>query len=508
MTMEPVIYLHPLFHGGKTFVRLSFKQDPALFHFLSQQQDILRFSKTFNCLVTHYKKEPLEKLKIIVKGKAKLDTAALMRYALQAQVTVVKKEQPQGASQPLVQLIPAELGGKSILLIRFRVHQHLLKLMKSQPLAHFYVQGKCWYILREEMELLEVIQLLQPHARLRLDSKLYPLDFATQKQLLTGGSKDWGNINADAFLHKLYGRGYSENTIAAYYSLVGRFIRNCAFKHEDALGTLQASTVNQYHSRWMAQGNVAAGSINQSVSAIKFYLQQVLDMPMDSLELVRTKKERILPKVMSLQEVAAVLTAPGNLKHRSMLALLYSGGLRVGELIHLKVSDIDWERNQIRIRQAKGNKDRMTILSQVLYQILRTYLDAFRPQTYLFEGQWGGPYTDSSLRSVFKQALKKAKIEKPFTLHCLRHSFATHLLEGGTDLRYIQSLLGHNSSKTTEIYTHVSQQAVQNIQSPLDRLDLSGKCHKFPGKQRGERNNLMQEPNPIYTTKTRLQLIF
>ena len=503
-SLESVIYLYPLFHDGKTFVRLSFEQDNALYHFLCQLKDILRYSKTFKCLVTHYKKEPLERLKAVIKGRARLDTSALMRYALQAKVEAVKKKQPQGASQPLVQLIPGVLEGRQIMLIRFRYHQALQNLMKAQQYTHYYAKGKCWYYFKEEIELVKVVELLQPNARMRLDPKLYPLDYATQKQLITGGSKDWGAIDPGPFLDKLYGRGYSDSTINVYYSLMGRFIRHSAFEHEQALAELDSRTVNQYHSRWMAQGNVATGSINQSVNAIKFYMQQVLGIVLEDLELVRAKKEKILPKVMSIQEVTAVLTASDNLKHRSMLSLLYSGGLRVNELINLKMSDIDWERNQIRIRQAKGKKDRMTILSHVLYQILKTYLGAYKPQIYLFEGQWGGPYTDSSLRSVFKQSLQKAKIVKPYTLHCLRHSFATHLLEGGTDLRYIQSLLGHNSSKTTEIYTHVSQQHVQNIQSPLDRLDLSSKYPSLPAKN----TNKLEEPHALYTTKTRLQLLF
>lgn len=502
--IEPIIFLHPLFHGGKTFVRLSFQQDNALFRFLCQQQEILRYSKTFKCLVTHYKKEPLEKLKAVVKGRAKLDTSALMRYALQAKTVGISKSQPQGASSPLVHLIPGEMDKRPILLIRFRFHQALEELMKAQNFTHYYSKGKCWYFFKEEKELVKVVELLQPNARLRLDPRLYPLDYATQKQMITGGSKDWGKIDPGPFLDKLYGRGYSDSTINVYYSLMGRFIRQSSIENEKDLATLDAGTVNIYHSRWMAKGNVATGSINQSVNAIKFYMQQVMGVILEDLELVRAKKEKILPKVMSIQEVTAVLTASDNLKHRSMLSLLYSGGLRVGELISLKMSDIDWERNQIRIRQAKGKKDRMTILSHVLYQILKTYLEAYKPQVYVFEGQWGGPYTDSSLRSVFKQSLKKANIQKPFTLHCLRHSFATHLLEGGTDLRYIQSLLGHNSSKTTEIYTHVSQQHVQNIQSPLDRLDLSSKYPKLSGKSQ----NGLGEPQAIYLAKTRLQLIF
>lgn len=321
--------------------------------------------------------------------------------------------------------------------------------------------------------MLSLIRSLQPLARLRLDPRLYPLDYESQKQLILGDAREWGSVDPDPYLDVLFGRGYSHNTISTYFSLMGRFISRSNISGTQALQELTAEKVNVYHSRWMAQGSVAASSVNQSVNAIKFYMQYVLRKPLEGLELVRVKREKQLPKVMSVLEVKSILLACENLKHRCMLSLLYSGGLRAGELIALQVSDIDWDRKQIHLRQAKGKKDRTTLLSSLLSQQLQVYLSCYKPRRWLFEGQWGDQYTGSSLRSVFRKAMEKAGVNKPYTLHCLRHSFATHLLEGGTDLRYIQSLLGHNSSKTTEIYTHVSQRMIQHIQSPLDRLDLS-----------------------------------
>ncbi len=154
-----------------------------------------------------------------------------------------------------------------------------------------------------------------------------------------------------------------------------------------------------------------------------------------------------------------------------MLSLIYSCGLRRSELLHLKPGDIDSKRNLIVIRQSKGKKDRIVPLSLKILEMLRAYYQQYRPKKYLFEGQQAGTiYSEQSLQSVLKQALQKANIKKPITLHWLRHSYATHLLEAGTDLRYIQELLGHNSSKTTEIYTHVSTKSIQHIKSPFDDL--------------------------------------
>jgi integrase/recombinase XerD len=175
--------------------------------------------------------------------------------------------------------------------------------------------------------------------------------------------------------------------------------------------------------------------------------------------------------VLSKEEVKAILNAHENIKHKMMLSLIYSCGLRCGELLALKPVNIDSKRNIILLKNAKGKKDRIAPLSLKILELLRDYYKLFKPTTYLFEGLIEGtPYSDKSLQQVLKQALQKTGITKPVTLHWLRHSYATLLLESGTDLRYIQELLGHNSSKTTEIYTHVSTKSIQQIKSPFDDL--------------------------------------
>ncbi|MFN3876309.1 MAG: tyrosine-type recombinase/integrase, partial [Flavobacteriales bacterium] len=187
--------------------------------------------------------------------------------------------------------------------------------------------------------------------------------------------------------------------------------------------------------------------------------------------IARPRGKRKLPKVLSEQEVAAILKAPTNLKHRGILMLIHSAGLRLGELIALERTDIIPERKQASIRRAKGGKDRVSLLSDKLPTLLQEYLKAYEPHRYLFEGPQGDKYSDTSAQQVFKQAKAKAGITAPAAVHALRHSFATHLLENGTDLRYIQTLLGHASSKTTEINTHFSTKAIGKIRSPPDSLD-------------------------------------
>ncbi|WP_239023016.1 tyrosine-type recombinase/integrase [Pontibacter mangrovi] len=175
--------------------------------------------------------------------------------------------------------------------------------------------------------------------------------------------------------------------------------------------------------------------------------------------------------MLSKQNLGKILSATDNLKHRYMLQLLYAGGLRIGEVINLKLTDVQSDRNLLFIRGGKGKQDCTTLLSQKLLESLRAYYRQYRPKVWLFEGQAGGQYTVESIRSVFRSSKEKAGVKAPATPHTLRHSFATHLLEQGTDLRYIQVLLGHRSSKTTEIYTHITSHALDKIVSPLDNLE-------------------------------------
>jgi site-specific recombinase XerD len=186
----------------------------------------------------------------------------------------------------------------------------------------------------------------------------------------------------------------------------------------------------------------------------------------------RPREEKTLPVVLSEKEVGDLFKVTENIKHKAILMLAYSGGLRLSELINVRIIDIDSNRMQIRIEQAKGKKDRYTLLSVKLLEILRKYFVAYKPKEWLFEGATGGQYSLGSIQSIMKEAIKKAGIKKKASVHSLRHSFATHLLENGTDLRYIQSLLGHASSKTTEIYTHITTKGFDQIKSPLDNLDI------------------------------------
>ncbi|WP_224744003.1 tyrosine-type recombinase/integrase [Pontibacter aquaedesilientis] len=273
------------------------------------------------------------------------------------------------------------------------------------------------------------------------------------------------------YLEKLYLLNYSLNTIRTYHSLLLRFFNGHRDKGLEAINGFGTGEINEYHRQMVQSQKYSFSLINQSINAIKFYFHRVLGRhTLDLSQVERPEKPSRLPAVLSKEEVKRILQATDNLKHRCMLQLLYAGGLRIGEVINLKITDVQSGRNMLLIRGGKGKKDRTTLLSQKLLESLREYYKAYRPKIWLFEGQHGGQYTVESLRNVFRAAKEKAGVRTKATPHTLRHSFATHLLEQGTDLRYIQTLLGHRSSKTTEIYTHVTSYALDKITSPLDNL--------------------------------------
>jgi integrase/recombinase XerD len=226
-----------------------------------------------------------------------------------------------------------------------------------------------------------------------------------------------------------------------------------------------------FNNEYILKNKFSSSFQNQVVNALKLFFQVVENRNLDPQLIHRPRQPKSLPNVLSKEEVKALLASLANLKHKAMLSLIYGCGLRSGELLRLKAEHIDSRRLVVIIKQAKGNKDRIAPLSIKFIELLREYFKAYRPKVYLFEGQVAGnPYDARSLQLVLKQAVAKTKIKKPVTLHWLRHSYATHLLEAGTDLRYIQEILGHKSSKTTELYTHVSTKSIQKITSPFDTL--------------------------------------
>lgn len=269
------------------------------------------------------------------------------------------------------------------------------------------------------------------------------------------------------FVEHLQLKCYSQNTIRTYKH---EFLQLLKILNMHSVDDLDAERLKSYFQYCTSVLKLSENTLHSRINAIKFYFEQVLKRDAVFFEIPRPKKPELLPKVVAMQDLKKLFDKTPNLKHNTMLKLCYGMGLRVSEIINLKVADINSSLMQVFIRRAKGKKDRYVNLPSSLLEQLRAYYKAFKPKTYLFEGHGGGQYSTRSVQKVFKDALTRAKIKDVGGVHALRHSFATHLLENGTDIRFIQELLGHNSIKTTLRYTHVSRQSINQIKSPLDRL--------------------------------------
>lgn len=270
---------------------------------------------------------------------------------------------------------------------------------------------------------------------------------------------------SEDFLQKLEIRRYSIHTARSYIGHFERFLNDVA-KERDVMA-ISEYEIKDYLSRLVRKG-LSESYVKLSLNAIKFYYEVVKEMPNRFYTIQLPRQSETLPKVIAKEDVLKMIDRTINLKHRCIIGLLYSAGLRRQELINLKLSDIDSKRMTVTIRQGKGRKDRISLLSIHVLKDLRAYYKLYKPKKYLFEGKAGMPYSSSSVRKLVMRAAINAGMSQHVTPHMLRHSFATHLLEDGTDLRYVQILLGHTTTRTTEIYTHIAIKGFNQIKNPLD----------------------------------------
>jgi integrase/recombinase XerD len=348
----------------------------------------------------------------------------------------------------------------------------LIGMVKKIPGSTWSRTMKCWHVADEP----EIIERL-----LKIFKGIAWLDYSALKERKAGTISQNGKYylaEATQEDHAMIGelkkwmehKRYSPSTIKTYTGAALVFIR--FLKPKEVKEAVNEDVV-RFTNEYILANKYSASYQNQTINAVKLFFGEVLKSKIVIGELERPRPEHRLPNVLSKEEVKAILQAPSNIKHKAMLSIIYACGLRRGELLNLKPLDVDSKRGLLIIRNAKGKKDRVAPLSEKIIKLLREYYIVYRPDKWLFEGQKKGEqYTGRSLEEVLKKNTILAKIKKPVTLHWLRHSYATHLLEGGTDLRYIQEILGHKSSKTTEIYTHVSNKQLQKIKSPIDDIEI------------------------------------
>ena len=361
------------------------------------------------------------------------------------------------------------------IIYKFKENETLLNTLKNQIQGfHWNGELKSWISPYYPALKKELFQLLR--GRYWLDYSGLTNKTANNSDVIKKhvGSKTLDKLNEEQLIYLqqfrdyLSASRYSPSTIQSYCDAVSTFFR---FFSTKAISEIDNQDVITFNNAYILHHKLSASFQNQVINGLKLFYQVVQNKRITINLICRPRREKRLPNVLSKEEVKLILEAPTNVKHRALLSLTYACGLRAGEVLRLTFQDIESDRNLIRIRQAKGKKDRIVPISPKILGMLREYYKIFKPTRWLFEGQFPGtPYSERSFQQVIQQAVKKVGIQKPVTLHWLRHSYATHLLESGTDLRYIQKLLGHSSSKTTEIYTHVSTKSIQQIRSPFDDL--------------------------------------
>jgi site-specific recombinase XerD len=271
----------------------------------------------------------------------------------------------------------------------------------------------------------------------------------------------------DDFKKLLSIKRYSYRTIKSYSNALKVFFSKISNINPE---NITPSEIEKFINKMVVDDNISQAYQKVLVGAIKLFYNELLRKNYKLNYLYPDRAEKKLPVVLTKTEVQLLLNSIQNIKHKSILSMIYSAGLRLSEVVEVKLTDIDSKRMLIKINQGKGKKDRYVMLSEKLLLLLREYYKEYKPKEYMFEGQKGGKYSARSVQAIFKEALRKSKIKKEASVHTLRHSFATHLLESGSDIRIIQQLLGHSSIKTTQIYTQVSSLKISEIKSPLDYI--------------------------------------
>lgn len=350
---------------------------------------------------------------------------------------------------PQITLSIGTFRNQAVVFIDFEFNWNIIEHLKNYSKAIYIPSEKRWHIPKNIFDLAELKQNLSD--KIEIDTS------ALKAKIMEG------------YLALLLQKRYSENTIKTYLLYFENFID---YFVDNDLDEISIEMINSYILELIEQKNISHSQQNQRINAIKFYYEKVMGRATEYYNIERPRQDRKLPDVLSKEEVGMLIQATKNIKHKTIIALIYSCGLRRNESINIKISDIDSKRMLIKIRGAKGKKDRYVQLSPNILPLLREYYVREKPRVWIFEGEPGKQYSPVSVYNVVKNAAKKAGIRKRVYPHILRHSYATHHLEQGTDLRFIQEWLGHDSSKTTEIYTHVSNNSFVKFKNPFDDITL------------------------------------
>jgi integrase/recombinase XerD len=368
---------------------------------------------------------------------------------------------------PKITLSNATHREQPVVKVEFVYNRELIDALKANTNARWSANMNCWYISKDKFDLGKFFTAMKPLAWIDYSA----VKIVDEPENSKPKKRDYShrrNIKLPkGYSELLHQKRYSKNTIKTYTAYFKDFIH---YFSESNLENITNKEINDYILHLIRKWDISTSEQNQRINAIKFYFEKVLRNERQVFEIERPRKEKLLPEVLSKEEVGEILKSTNNLKHKTIISVIYSCGLRRSEVLRIKINDVDSKRMMIKINGAKGKKDRYVQLSEGLLRMLRQYYNEYKPKLWLFEGQKGGQYSAESISNLLKAAALKAGIKRRVYPHMLRHSFATHQLEQGVDIRFIQEWLGHESLKTTQRYTHVSEHNFKNFKNPLDEL--------------------------------------
>lgn len=371
--------------------------------------------------------------------------------------------------KPVVKIVPKFHKNEWNLFAIYEYNESINNQLRKLK-ARWSKQNGSWYLPYTQKSLSLVAEALHEIAELDTSEIVFA---KSDNKIQASNTQETKNIDIssikipEAYIKTLLHRRFSEST---YKNYTAQFKRFMAYYAQENLDEITKDQIVDYLIYLIQTKGISTSTQNSVINSIKFYYEKVLNRESQKYWINRPQREFKLPVVLSEQETLSLFGAIDNLKHLTLVSLIYSAGLRRGEVLRIQKGHIDLERKQIKVVKSKGNKDRMTILSDYIIELLKQYVTKYDPQVWLFEGEPGQQYSPSSIAAIIRRASKKAAITKHVTPHVLRHSFATHLMDQGIETRYIQTLLGHNSLETTAIYTHVSTRSIENVKSPLDTL--------------------------------------
>ncbi len=477
---KSIIYLNYSTDTQKHWIRLYFKKNRVIIERI-RNNDWIKWIPEQRAYCVNNTKNAIALIREVFSDICYVNKRYLEAHIpLHSQQIIVGKETffngalEKQAKLGTVTLIPLKSENERWVVILYKYSRTIRQVLERCLYCEYNSKVKEWVIAPQKSTLKGFITQMHTHLKICISKDLQIKDLDIKAILLQQNYKKKTDYKPcpPSLLKTMYLRNNSENTIKIYYHFFLRFINTYKSSSIDEINQFTSEAINHYHDLMFQTGTMSHTALHQSINAIKYYFNHVLGKEINFTSIIRPKKPKTLPRVWTKDEIKRIIKSFDNKKHKAIISVLYCSGIRISELINLKIKDIISDQKLIFVKGGKGKKDRYTILADATIQHLREYYLEYKPKDYLFEGMYGGAYSPESVRKFLDKAIVKAKVLMNGTPHDFRHSFATHLLEAGVDLRYIQELLGHTSSKTTEIYTRVCNRDFTGINNPLDSLDI------------------------------------